>query len=180
MRIHKDDTTALIVDIQERLFPHIFEHEQIAQNTSILIQGLQLLNIPTIVTQQYTKGLGSTIPSIQQVLDEPEPVEKISFSCCDDEGFMKKLNDTGRKSVLIAGIESHICVQQTTLDLLDNGFIPIVIEDCVSSRKAHDKHIAIDRMRTEGAIITTYESILFELCRFAGNDTFKSISKLVK
>ena len=180
MRILKDETIALIVDIQERLFPHIFEHEQLALHTSILIQGLQILNIPVIATQQYTKGLGSTIPSIRQILDDYEPVEKLSFSCCDNEIFMKKLEDTGKKKVIIAGIESHICVQQTTLDLLSKGFVPIVIEDCVSSRKASDKHIAVERMRTEGAIITTYESILFELCRFAGNDIFKAISKLVK
>ncbi len=180
MRILKEDTIALIVDIQERLFPHIFEHEQLARNTSILIQGLQLLDLSIIVTQQYTKGLGPTIHSIQQTLVNSKPVEKISFSCCDDDKFMKKLDSTGKNKVIIAGIESHICVQQTTLDLLDKGFVPIVIEDCVSSRKAHDKSIAIERMRTEGAIITTYESILFELCRYAGNDTFKSISKLVK
>ncbi len=180
MRILKDDTIALVVDIQERLFPHIYEHEQLERNISILIRGLQLLDIPIIATQQYTKGLGPTIHSINEILVNPDPVEKISFSCCDDKIFMKKLNDTGKKKVIIAGIESHICVQQTTLDLLDNGFIPIIIADCISSRKVHDKRIAIDRMRTEGAIITTYESILFELCRFAGNDTFKSISKLVK
>ena len=104
----------------------------------------------------------------------------MAFSCCDDTGFMNELKTFGKKNVIIAGIESHVCVLQTTIDLLENNYQPIVVEDCVSSRTLNNKNMAIERMRQEGAIITTYESILFELCRFSGTDAFKAISKLVK
>lgn len=180
MRILKDQTIGLIVDVQERLFPHIHNHEQLADNISILIQGLKVLGIPLLVTQQYTKGLGKTIERIQLSLGGFSPIEKISFSCCAEPSFLQQLKSSGKKAVLIAGIESHICVQQTTIDLLDKDYTPVIIQDCISSRKENDTVVALQRMRSEGAIITTYESILFELCQYAGTDTFKSISRLVK
>jgi nicotinamidase-related amidase len=180
MRILKEDTAGLIVDIQERLFPHIYENEQIEKNTNILIQGLKLLEIPILVTEQYRKGLGLTIPTIADALGNGSTIEKMSFSCCDNEGFESELRNLSRQNIIIAGIESHVCVLQTTVDLIESGFRPIVVEDCVSSRKEKDKKIAIERMRQEGALITSYESILFELARISGTDTFKAISKLVK
>jgi nicotinamidase-related amidase len=180
MRILKDDTAGLIIDIQERLFPFIHEHDRIARNTAILIQGFKTLDLPIVVTQQYTKGLGGTVAPVLEALGTENYLEKVAFSCCDDNGFMQELSRHGRKNVVIAGIEAHVCVLQTTIDLISNGYQPIVVEDCVSSRSPNDKTVAIARMRAEGAIITTYESILFELLRFSGTSEFKSISKLVK
>jgi len=180
MRINKKHTVGLIIDIQERLFPHIHRNEKIAANTRILIEGLKALEIPLLVTQQYTKGLGETIPGITEVLPDQQRIEKISFSCCDEPAFMKELNQLDKEYVIVTGIEAHVCVLQTTLDLIENGFVPVVVEDCVSSRKKRDHRVAIDRMRKEGIIITTCESILFELCRYAGTETFKQISMLVK
>lgn len=180
MRILREQTSGLIIDIQEKLTPHIYKHELVATRTAILIQGLKILDIPIVLTQQYTKGLGETIPSITEAIGNYSPVEKISFSCCDEPAFMKRLSQLGGKNIIIAGIEAHVCVLQTVLDLLDNAYVPVVVENCISSRKNRDKRIAVERMRREGAIITTYESILFELTRLAGTDVFKQISKIVK
>lgn len=180
MRITKDDCTGLIIDIQEKLFPHIYQNEEIAKNTAILIKGLQELNIPVLVTEQYTKGLGFTIPELQEIFLDKETHEKRSFSCCDDHKINLLLTGYNRKVIIIAGIEAHVCVLQTAIDLIKAGIVPVIVEDCVSSRKEKDKNIAIERMRQEGALITTYESVLFELTRYSNTDTFKKISNLVK
>lgn len=180
MRILQEDTIGLIVDIQERLHPKIFQFETLERNTQTLIKGLKYLDVPLLVTQQYTKALGETIQPVREVLGDFQYHEKISFSCCDTQDFADELKASGKKNVVIAGEETHVCVLQTSLDLLDMGYQPVVVEDCVSSRKESDKRIAIKRMRQSGVIISSYESILFELTRFAGTDTFKTISKLVK
>ncbi len=180
MRILRNHTVAMVVDIQERLFPHIDRYELLEKNCRILIQGLQHLNIPLLVTEQYPKGLGPTIASLQSLLTESLPIEKLTFSCCGEEAVTAQLGKWNRKNVIVFGIESHVCVLQTTLDLLELGYQPIVIEDCTFSRKASDKHTAISRMEQSGALISTFESILFELCRTAGTEEFKGISRLVK
>jgi nicotinamidase-related amidase len=180
MRILKEHTAGLIIDIQEKLFPHIHRYEKVANNTRILIEGLKVLEIPLLVTQQYTKGLGGTIPAIAEVLAGQPHIEKISFSCCDEPAFMKELNQLGKRFFVLAGIEAHVCVLQTALDLIENSYVPVVVQDCVSSRRKNDIRIAMERMQAEGAIISTYESLLFELCRYAGTDSFKQISSLVK
>jgi nicotinamidase-related amidase len=180
MRILQDETAAVVVDVQERLLPHIYQWEQTLQNCLKLIEGLQILSVPIVVTQQYTKGLGPTDPSIVNKITEFSFIEKISFSCYGEPVFIKKISSLGRKNIILCGVESHVCVLQTCLDLIDAGFNPVVVDDCVSSRKLADKLTAIERMRQEGARITTLESLLFELTACAGTETFKSISKLVK
>ncbi len=181
MRIFKEYCAAISVDIQEKLFPHIQNHKELETNIIKLIQGIKVFNIPILVSEQYTKGLGNTITSIKQILGEDyNPVEKIAFSCCQSKDIMKFLTDFNKTQVILFGIETHVCVLQTALDLLELGGTPIIIEDCVSSRNLNDKKIAIERMRQAGAIITTLESILFELCQEAGTEDFKKILKIVK
>lgn len=180
MRILIENTLGLVIDYQERLLPHIYENQQLLENSIVLIEGLKALEIPLLVTEQYRKGLGITRPEIKNLFSPFNPMEKVSFSCYDDRDFGKALAETGRKSVIICGIEAHVCVLQTAIDLMENNYVPVVVADCISSRKLYDKETAIQRMRQEGVIITSYESILFELCRFAGTDQFKAISKLVK
>lgn len=180
MRILKEQTSGLIIDIQEKLFPYIHEHDILAKNAGILIQGLTALHIPMLLTQQYTRGLGPTIQPLQELFEATTSIEKIAFSCCDEPSFLEELTALKRKFVIISGIEAHVCVLQTTIDLLERNFIPVIVEDCVSSRKLNDKQFAISRMRRAGAVITTYESILFELLRYSGTDEFKAISRLVK
>jgi nicotinamidase-related amidase len=180
MRVLKEDTAGVIIDVQEKLYPHIFKNEQLINNLIILLKGLKVLNIPILVTQQYTKGLGPTIQPIKEELQKFSFIEKTSFSCCDEPDFKMHLSKLGKKFVIVTGIEAHVCVLQTTIDLLASGYTPVLIEDCVSSRKEKDKEIAIERMRAEGAIISTYESILFELCRYSEASEFRAITKLVK
>jgi isochorismate hydrolase len=181
LRILNDAAVAVIIDIQEKLFPHIYANEQLAENCRKLISGLLVLEVPLLVTEQYTAGLGPTITPLQEILSESYvPVEKLAFSCCGAPDFMNKLKLSGKNSVILMGIETHVCVLQTALDLLENGFVPVIVEDCVSSRKTADKQIAIERMRSEGCVITSLESILLELCRAAGTDKFKAISRLIK
>lgn len=181
MRILKKETAALIIDYQSRLFPHINGHEELKNNTRKLIEGIKALEIPMVVTEQYPKGIGYTIDEVQEALGENyKPMEKSTFSCCDDKPIMDKLEAQGKKNVLVCGIESHVCVLQTVIDLIEKGFNPVVVTNCISSRSAFDYKIALKRMRDEGATLTTYESILFELCRESAAPQFKTISKIVK
>jgi nicotinamidase-related amidase len=180
MRIKKENTIGVVVDIQSRLYPIIHDHESLTHNTRILISGLKALKAPIVVTQQYTKGLGGTIPEIEEVLGEYKHIEKTSFSCCDEPRFNEDLALSSKMYVIVCGIETHVCVMQTVNDLIGQGYIPVVVEDCIGSRKPNDKRMAVERMRQSGAIITTYESILFELLKYSGTDEFREISRLVK
>ncbi|MBK3517974.1 hydrolase [Carboxylicivirga marina] len=180
MRLLKENVIGVVVDIQERLFPHINEHEQLENNTKILVQGLKALEVPFLVTEQYKKGLGDTIEGIETFVKEDPHFEKMAFSCCDDPKFMEALETSTKRTVILAGMETHICMLQTAIDLRERGFTPVIVEDCVSSRTTENKRIALERLRHEGVIVSSYESILFELCRIAGSDAFKTISKLVK
>ena len=180
MRILKENCLALVIDIQERLHPHISDFDALEKNTCILIHGLKALGVPMLVTQQYSKALGETIPSVKDAIGEFTSFEKITFSCWGEASISEAIKASGRKAVIIVGEESHICIQQTAIDLVANGYLPVIVTDCVSSRKQWDKEIALKRLCKEGALLTSYESLLFELCQAAGNDTFKIISKLVK
>ncbi len=180
MRIQKDGSAALIIDIQEKLFPHIYENMQFLGNTKKLIEGLKILEIPLIVTEQYSKGLGKTITEISSHIEPFNPFDKTSFSCMDNQNIKETLIPKDKKFIILCGIEAHVCVLQTAIDLQSNNFIPVVISDCISSRKLSDKQIALKRMHAENIIVSTYESVLFELLRFSGNEQFKAISRLVK
>ncbi len=180
MRILKNDTIAIIIDIQGALFPHIHEHEKLENNTIKLIKGLKEIGIPLMVTQQYTPGLRPTIDSVSEAIGDYNHIEKMSFSCCDEPRFDEDLAVSSRRNVIITGIETHVCVLQTVIDLINRGYHPVVVEDCVGSRNPNDKKFAIERMQQEGALISTYESILFELLRYSDTKEFKAISKIVK
>ncbi len=180
MRIKADDCVFVQVDIQERLFPHIDNNEELEKNLIILIQGLKLHGIPIIVNEQYKKGIGETIASLRELTDDYPHFEKTTFSCCGNEDGLAAIKATGKKIVILAGIETHVCVLQTALDLLEEGLQPVLVTDCVNSRKPKDKETAIQRLIQAGVIPTTYESLLFELTVNAKNPVFKEISKLVK
>ncbi len=181
MRIFKESAAAITVDIQSKLFPSISEKEKVEENANKLIKGLKVFDIPLIVTEQYPEGIGPTIDSVKNALDDDyQPIEKTAFSCCQSKEVMKFLTDFDKTQVILFGIETHVCVLQTALDLLELGGNPVIVEDCVSSRRMYDKEIAIERMRQEGAIITTYESLLFEICQESKTPEFKEILKIVK
>jgi hypothetical protein len=180
MHFHRDHCIGIVVDAQEKLFPHIHEHDRFLAATSRLVRGLKILEVPILKVQIYTKGLGETVAPLQELLRGFPLFEKISFSCCGEPSILRALKLSGRRCVIVAGFESHACVLQTTLDLLVEGFIPAVVEDCVSSQREADKRVAIERMRQEGARITTSESILFELLERGGTESFRQISRIAK
>ncbi len=180
MRINIDDTVFCLVDVQEKLYPHVTDASTIEANLLTLIKGLRTLEVPFIVNEQYKKGLGETIPSVKELVANYPHFEKTTFSCCKNEPTLTALKGLHKKNVIVAGIETHVCVLQTCMDLLEEGFTPILVTDCVTSRKQKDTDMAIERMIQLGVVPTTYESILFELTLNAKNPSFKEISKLVK
>lgn len=180
MRFLAEDTAALVVDYQERLVPAMHDSKELERCTVILLNGLKALGIPMIVSQQYTKGLGKTIPSILEATGPSEYFEKMVFSCYDDDAIKAKIDGLGKKNIIVCGIEAHICVLQSCIDLKAAGYNVMIVSDCVSSRRTHDKKMGLKRALQEGIMITTYEAVLFELLRKAGGDVFKTISKLIK
>lgn len=180
MRITKENTVGLVIDIQERLLPAMAEQESFLHHTKILIEGLQTLGLPLLVTQQYTKGLGETVGEISSLIKDFSPIEKRDFSCCDETNVADQLKAQGAKNVIICGIESHVCVLQTAVDLKEAGYNPVVVMDCVSSRSLDNIDLAAERFRYEGIMMTSCESILFELTRSSAAEEFRAISKLVK
>lgn len=180
MRILKDHAIFIIIDVQEKLFPVMSQAEKLRDNMVKLIKGMEILKLPFLITQQYTKGLGPTIKPIAEQLKDYLPLEKVSFSCCDEPDFEDKLEEFAKPVAIVSGIEAHVCVLQTVVDMIKMGFTVVVVEDCIDSRKENDKRIAIERMKQEGAFVASYESILFELCRVSDTGEFKAISKLLK
>lgn len=175
-----DSTILVLIDMQEKLYPHMHEKEALLKNIVTLIQGFKVLDIPAVVNEQYKKGLGETLPEIKEAMGRQKGYEKIAFSCCKNDEVMIYIERLHRKSVVIAGIESHICVLQTAIDFRKNGYEVYVVADCISSRKQSDKEVALQRMAQEGVKLTTYESLLFELIEGADHESFKEISKLIK
>jgi len=181
MRILSEDTLALLVDFQERLVPVINHDVELIHNTEILIKGLKVLGIPIIVTQQYTKDIGMTVTELATAIgDDFSFFDKLTFSCAEDDTILSKIAETGKSNIIVCGIEAHICVLQTVIDLIAKGYHVILVEDCVGSRKESDRQVGIRRAIAEGAVITSYESILFELTRVAKTEVFKEISRLIK
>jgi len=180
MRLKRENAIACIIDVQEKFIPHIHESALLLKNTGTIIQGLQALDIPVILTEQNPSKLGNTMPDLKNLIKDYQPVEKMCFSCVEHLPFEQQLAASGRRQVILAGIETHICVLQTALDLIHSGYQVFVVEDCVSSRKEYTKTNALERMRQAGAVITCYESVLFELCGIAGTDEFRAVSALVK
>ena len=180
MRINVEDTVFCLVDVQERLYPHVTNKDEIEKNLITLVKGLKVHNVPFIVNEQYKKGIGETIPSLRELVDDYPHFEKTTFSCCKNETTMDAIKAANKKVVIVAGIETHVCVLQTCIDLLEAGLQPVLVTDCVTSRKQRDTNMAIERLIQAGVIPTTYESLLFELTVHSKSPVFKEISSLVK
>jgi nicotinamidase-related amidase len=168
---------AVMVDFQERLFPHMADHEWLHDRVSRLSAGLKLFEVPTLITQQYTKGLGPTLKTLEI---EGALIEKMSFSAWREEGFSAALRKKHKKQIILAGIEAHICLLQTAMDLIDAGYKVYIPADATSSREKTNHANALQRLEKAGAVITNVESVLFELCRNANDERFKALSKIVK
>jgi nicotinamidase-related amidase len=181
MRVARERTAGLVIDIQERLFPTMADKEEFLRNARILIRGLAALAIPIVVCRQYPKGLGDTIPEIGEVLPpEARRFDKTTFSCADDPETRGYLDKLGKRFIVLTGIETHVCVLQTAVDLLEAGYVPVVAADCVTSRSLRNRDLALARLEREGAVVSCAETVLFELLRRAEQPEFKEISRIVK
>lgn len=175
-------TLLVIIDVQEKLIPVIHESERLVRNIDRLVRGCRVLGVPAIVTEQYVKGLGPTVETIRESLTGTGsmPIEKSCFSAHGCEAFVTQLETLGRTQILLAGVETHVCVYQTAEDLLSAGFSVSVVADAVSSRDPLHRDVALRRMENDGAALTTTEMALFELTRTAGTDEFRAISRLIR
>jgi nicotinamidase-related amidase len=178
--LRAEDTVLVMVDVQEKLLPHIAEAERVVRNCRLLVEGAKLLGVPVLCTEQYPKGLGPTVPELRAALPPGDPIAKMSFSCAGEDAFLDALEEMDRDQVLLCGIETHVCVLQTALDLLDNGAQVQVAADAVGSRAEANRAFALERMRRAGVVVTVAESALFECLSMAGTETFKAVSRLVR
>jgi nicotinamidase-related amidase len=177
--LDKTQTCLVVVDVQEKLFGVMPDQEALADQAVRLIEGLNVLEVPVLRCEQNPRGLGPTIAPIAELLTEA-PIEKRAFSCCGEAAFVSALEALSPKSVLLAGIETHICVYQTAADLRDKGYEVQVVADAVASRSQSNHRIGLERIRQRGATITSVETCLFELLGSAEGDAFKRIIKIVK
>lgn len=172
-------STLLVVDVQEKLLPLIEHPQSIERNILLLLQSAQLLGVKSALTEQYPRGLGPTIESIRN-FDGPIAHEKTMFSCRQSAAIFDEAHHSGRRQFVVVGIETHVCVQQTVLDVLGMGFDVFVIADAVGSRHGLDHDLALKRMEISGACITTVESAVFEWCESSQHPNFKQISQWIK
>lgn len=178
--ISRDAAVLVIIDIQGNLAQAMFDKENLFLNTVKLIKGFKAMSLPMIVTEQIPEKLGPTIPQIARELEGLNFIPKESFSCWDEINFKKQIEALNRKQVVLLGIETHICVYQTALDLITKGYNVHLVADCVSSRTPENRTIGIDAMKSAGAYITSTEMVLFELLRTAADPQAKEIFKIVK
>ena len=174
------NTALIVIDVQEKLTRVMHEKERFLENLRKLIQGAQALGIPIILTEQNPQGLGPTVPEVANLTPNLQPIAKFSFSCCGDQRFAQELTALHRKQVLLAGIETHVCIYQTSLDLLSQGYEVQIVADAVASRTAENKDIGLEKTKNEGASLTSTETALFELLKVAEGEKFKEIIKIVK
>ena len=179
--LDRDSAQLLVIDVQEKLCramdPQVLE--KLTGNISVLLDTAAELGLPAIATEQYVKGLGETLPALKEKLTAPR-LEKMTFSCCGGEGFMEALRSSGRRQVIVTGMETHVCVLQTVLGLLAEGYAVHLVSDAVMSRSKANWRMALQTMTAAGAVLTSTEAALFQLLRVAGSDEFKKLSKLVR
>ncbi len=181
-KLNRDQAMLLVIDVQTKLLPHVEDHEQTVAAIATLLQAAPILGVPVMATVQYVKGLGPTEDRLADLLQQQgiEQIEKAAFSVCCDGPIRLRLAEMNRSQAIVAGIEAHVCVEQTVLDLLASGVQPFVCVDAVSSRYGLDLDVSLNRMQAAGAVITTVEAVLFELCNISGTPEFKELLKLVK
>ena len=179
-RLDRESAVLLVIDIQERLAVAMAEREKVVANAGHLIAAAKLLGVPVVHTEQYPKGLGPTVPELRAALEPAAPVEKLTFDCCGEPTFAPALAATGRSTVVVCGMETHICVLQTVLGLLAQGRVVHVAADAVCSRDAENWRTALEFMRDAGAVVTCTETVMFQLLVRAGTPEFKAIQTRIK
>ncbi|HLR20880.1 MAG TPA: hydrolase [Tissierellaceae bacterium] len=177
--LNREDSVLFVIDIQEKLVPAMKGKEKVIDNNRILLEGAKEMNIPIIATEQYPKGLGSTVDEIKEFLNEEDIFSKNSFTAYIDD-VKEKLEELNKKKIIITGMETHVCVYQTTRDLIEAGYDVHVVNDGVASRTKENYINALEQMKEMGAVINNTETIVFDLLKIAGTPEFKKMSKLIK
>lgn len=178
--IERPDAAVALIDMQESLAAAMERGEAVAATSALLARVARLLGIPVIVTRQYPAGLGDTVQAVRDATGEAVPVDKVAFSCMAEPAFAERLGALGRRQIVLAGMETHICVTQTALALLAGGYRVHVVADATCSRRATDHRIALERLRAAGAEITVAESVIYEALGAAGTPEFREVLALVK
>jgi nicotinamidase-related amidase len=174
------ETLLLVIDVQGKLATAVFQPALVEKNIGKLLRSCALLGIPSLYTEQYPRGLGHTVEPLRELLSGEQPYEKLSFSCCGNGDFMKRLRSLGRNDILVVGMETHVCVYQTCIELLEFGYNVHVVTDAVSSRSEENKALGITCIVRAGGVPTSTEMAIFELLRVAEGETFKAISAIIK
>jgi nicotinamidase-related amidase len=183
MVLARERTALVVIDVQERLFPAMdSDHrEEVMRNIKVLAAAARRLQLPTVVTEQYPKGLGHTLQELREALPAGvEPLEKVAFSCWGVESVRARLTATGARQLLLGGIEAHVCVLMSALDLLAEGYGVHVVADAVTSRTQANWRLAMAQLRQAGAVVTTTETVLFQLLRQADTDDFRELARLIR
>jgi len=172
----------VVIDIQEKLLPAVLEPEELVRNSRLLIRLAAILEIPVLLTTQYARGLGGTVREIAELLPQEKAIDKLTFGCFGDEGFGAELRELQgvKTTLLLCGMESHICVMQTALGALENGYMVHVASDAVSARTAWNKQLGLDRMERAGCVISSTEMMMYELLRRSGTAQFKQMLPFIK
>jgi nicotinamidase-related amidase len=178
--LDKEDTVLLIVDVQEKLAAVMTEKDKVVRNNLHLIELAKMIKMPIMVTEQYSKGLGPTVAEIRTALPFYRPVEKMTFDCCGQPPFLEELKEHNTRNVVLTGMETHICVLQTCIGLLKGGINVHIVQDAVCSRTRENWKIGVEFMREAGAVVTSAETVLFQLLKVAGTEEFKKISQRIK
>jgi nicotinamidase-related amidase len=180
MRLSTETSLLIVIDVQEKIFATMYEQKRVKDNIIRMVGGAKTLKIPIIWTEQYSKGLGPTIPELRAALGGHTCYEKITFSCADDNQILKAVEKVNPRDILLCGIEAHVCVYQTAADLIDRGNRVHLVSDAVMSRHKSNHEIALQRMEQIGVNITSVEMALFEFQGAAKGETFKPIAALIK
>jgi nicotinamidase-related amidase len=180
MLITADRSCLLVIDIQDKLAPTMADTQMVIDNTALLLKAAGVVEVPILVSEQYPRGLGQTLPQLATLMPPDSKVEKMHFSCMGDDGFARRFRGTGRSQAVLVGIEAHVCVLQTAEQLIEAGCDVFVVADATSSRTTANYEAALARMRADGAQIVTTEMVAFEWLERAGTPEFKKISALIK
>ena len=180
MLMKADSSCLLVVDVQARLAPAMVAYEKVVANTAVLMKAATRLQVPMLVSEQYPKGLGPTVPELAALAEAGTVVEKVHFSCMGDQTFAQRLRGLERATAVVAGIEAHVCVLQTCIELMEDRCRVCVVADAVSSRTAENATLALERLRGAGAVVVSTEMVVFEWLRRAGTPEFKELSALIK
>ena len=180
--LQAENCTLVVIDIQQKLLPPIFNKEQLVRNTSLLVRLARILDIPVLVTTQYSKGLGETVPEILSLVGDTKPIDKLEFSCFGKDSFCSAVKSVpgNRNTMLLCGMETHICVMQTALGALEQGYLVHVASDAVGSRAEWNWKIGLGRMRDAGCVISSTEMMMYELLRKSGTEAFKELLQHLK